>query len=126
MKSVRTSRSPAVRRQLSLGVDADRLMEQVVSRANMERAWRRVRSNRGAPGVDGVTVAEYPSIARMTWPQVKAALLEGRYQPSPVRRVSIPKPSGGERELGIPTVQDRLVQQALLQVLTPMFLGSRT
>lgn len=95
-------------------------MEQVVSRANMERAWRRVKSNRGAPGVDDVTIASYPAIARTAWPSVKSALLEGRYVPSPVRSVSIPKPSGGERTLGIPTVQDRLIQQALLQVLTPL------
>lgn len=120
MKSVRISRSSAALRQLSLGVDAKQLMEQVVSRANMDRAWLRVKSNRGAPGVDGVTIADYPAIARATWPSVKTALLEGRYVPSPVRCVSIPKPSGGERMLGIPTVQDRLIQQAILQVLTPL------
>jgi RNA-directed DNA polymerase len=96
-------------------------MEQVVHKANMTKAWKRVRSNKGAPGLDGVTVEAYPEIARETWPQVKADLLNGHYQPQPVRRVSIPKPSGGLRELGIPTVQDRLIQQALLLVLTPIF-----
>lgn len=121
MKSDRTSRTSAAARQLSLGAPTEQLMERVVSRANMERAWRRVRRNRGGPGEDGVTIAEYATMARATWDDVRTTLLEGRYVPSPVRRVSIPKPSGGERQLGIPTVQDRLIQQALLQVLTPMF-----
>ena len=121
MKSARTSTPSAGRRQLSLGVVTEQLMEQVVERENMTRAWQRVRSNHGAPGVDGVTVEAFPSLARVSWPRVRAALLSGYYVPQPVRRVSIPKASGGQRELGIPTVQDRLIQQAILQVLTPLF-----
>lgn len=119
--SAGTNRNPAAGRQLSLGVATERLMEQVVAPANMTRAWKRVRGNRGAPGVDQVTVEAFPALARATWAQVRSSLLSGSYQPSPVRRVGIPKASGGERELGIPTVQDRLIQQAVLQVLTPLF-----
>jgi RNA-directed DNA polymerase len=100
----------------------DDLMAQVTDRANLQRAWRRVRANGGAPGVDGMTVDEFPAHVRSHWPAIRQALLEGTYQPSPVRRVSIPKPSGrGERLLGIPTVTDRVIGQAIQQVLTPIF-----
>jgi retron-type reverse transcriptase len=84
-------------------------------------AYQRVVRNRGAAGVDGVTVAEFKDWLVVHWPSVKKALLEGRYLPRPVRRVDIPKPSGGVRTLGIPTVVDRLIQQALHQVLSPRF-----
>lgn len=97
------------------------LMERVVERSNMKLAYQRVVENRGAPGVDGVTVAEFKDWLKVHWPSVKGALLEGRYQPSPVRRVDIPKPAGGVRTLGVPTVVDRLIQQALHQVLQPLF-----
>lgn len=98
------------------------LMEQVVHRQNLLRAYDRVVSNGGAPGVDGITVEQLGELCRKHWPTIKAKLLSGSYIPQPVRRVEIPKPDGkGVRMLGIPTVLDRLIQQALLQVLSPIF-----
>jgi len=97
------------------------LMERVVERSNVWLAYQRVVQNKGAPGVDGVTVAEFKDWLKVHWPSVKRALLEGRYLPRPVRRVDIPKPSGGVRTLGVPVVVDRLIQQALHQVLQPVF-----
>lgn len=94
-------------------------MERIVSRPNMQRAWKRVKRNGGSPGVDGMTIAEAPSWLTANWERVREQLLEGSYVPQPVRRVSIPKRGGGERHLGIPTVLDRLIQQAVLQVLQP-------
>ena len=100
----------------------DNLMERVLDRANLQRAWKQVKANGGAPGIDGMTVDEFPVFARAHWPAIRQALLDGSYQPSPVRRVSIPKPGGrGQRPLGIPTVLDRLICQAIQQVLTPIF-----
>lgn len=97
-------------------------MEQVLSRPNMLAAYRRVMSNKGAPGVDGVTVDELWDLCRARWEAIREELLGGTYIPQPVRKVEIPKPGGkGARMLGIPTVLDRLIQQALLQVLTPLF-----
>jgi RNA-directed DNA polymerase len=96
-------------------------MERVVERANVWLAYQRVVRNKGAAGVDGVTVAELKGWLAVHWPSVKKALLEGRYLPRAVRRVDIPKPSGGVRTLGIPSVVDRLIQQALHQVLSPVF-----
>ncbi len=93
------------------------LLKRALGRSNMLRALRRVRRNRGAPGVDGMTVDQLPGYLRKHWPGIRAQLLEGRYRPSPVLRKEIPKPGGGVRELGIPTVLDRLIQQALMQVL---------
>ena len=95
------------------------LIEEVVAPLNIERAARRVRSNKGAPGIDGMTVDELPGWLREQWPSVREQLLAGTYEPSPVRRVMIPKRGGGERMLGIPTVGDRLIQQAILLVLQP-------
>ena len=92
-------------------------MEIICERENMRRAQQRVRSNKGAPGVDGMTVDQLPSYLRGHWPQIKEDLLAGRYQPLPVRRKEIPKPQGGVRLLGIPTALDRLIQQAVAQVL---------
>lgn len=86
----------------------DHLMEQVVERSNLWLAYQRVVKNKGAPGVDDLTVAEFKDWLKVHWPSVKQALLEGRYMPQPVRRVDIPKPSGGIRTLGVPTVLDRL------------------
>lgn len=97
------------------------LMEKVLARPNLMRALKRVRKNRGSPGIDGMTVDELPDWLREHWPRVREELLAGTYQPTPVRRATIPKPGGGERELGIPSVLDRLIQQALLQVLQPGF-----
>jgi group II intron reverse transcriptase/maturase len=96
-------------------------MEQVVDLGNMRTAYLRVVENRGAPGVDDVPVSELRGWLKEHWPSVKVAMLEGRYIPQPVRAVDIPKPSGGKRTLGVPTVVDRLVQQALHQVLQPLF-----
>jgi RNA-directed DNA polymerase len=101
---------------------ATMLMEQVVRRENMLAAYRRVVSNGGAPGIDGMTVDDLWAHCQRHWAQVRDDLLSGRYAPEPVRRVEIPKPDGkGVRMLGIPTVMDRLIQQALQQVLTPIF-----
>ena len=86
----------------------------------MQRAWRRVKANRGTAGVDGLDIDQTARQLKTEWPRIREALLQGTYRPSPVRRVMIPKPGGGQRELGIPTVTDRLIQQALLQVLQPM------
>ncbi|HJL30896.1 MAG TPA: group II intron reverse transcriptase/maturase, partial [Polyangiaceae bacterium LLY-WYZ-15_(1-7)] len=93
------------------------LMERAFRRPNMQRALKRVIGNKGSPGVDGMTVEELPAWLREHWPRVREELLAGTYQPSAVRRAVIPKPGGGERLLGIPTVLDRLIQQALLQTL---------
>ena len=97
------------------------LMEQVVAKENMLAALRRVESNKGAPGNDGMTVDEIRSYLKTDWLRIKDALLSDTYKPQAVRRVEIPKPDGGVRLLGIPSVVDRLIQQALLQVLTPIF-----
>lgn len=84
-------------------------------------AYKRVKENRGAPGIDGITTEDFPKYLKTHWPQIRKKLLQGGYKPQPVRRVPIPKPDGGIRELGIPTTTDRLIQQAILQVLTPVF-----
>lgn len=96
------------------------LLERILDPVNVHLAWKRVRSNKGAPGVDDVTLEEFPERFRPRWSGIRQALEEGRYRPSPVRKVNIPKPSGGTRQLGIPTVLDRLIQQAIAQVLTPI------
>lgn len=96
-------------------------MERVVERSNMAQAYKRVTQNRGSAGVDDLSVAELKGWLKTHWPSVKKALLEGQYQPQPVRRVDIPKPQGGVRTLGVPTVVDRLIQQALNQVMQPLF-----
>lgn len=96
-------------------------MEQVVERSNMWLAYQRVVANKGAAGVDAMAVTELKDWLKGHWPSVKKALLDGRYQPQPIRRVDIPKPDGGVRTLGVPTVVDRLIQQALHQVLSPVF-----
>ena len=97
------------------------LMERACERQNLQNALKRVRQNAGSPGIDGMTVEELPNHLRVHWPRLRENLLAGGYQPQPVKRVAIPKPGGGERELGIPTVLDRFIQQALLQVLQPLF-----
>jgi RNA-directed DNA polymerase len=98
-----------------------KLMEQVVERENVRRAWRQVKANRGAPGIDGQTIAETEIWLRTNWTILRESLLSGTYQPWPLRRKAIPKPSGGERLLGIPVVVDRLIQQAIAQVLGLIF-----
>jgi RNA-directed DNA polymerase len=97
------------------------LMEQVVASENLQRAWRQVKANKGAPGIDGMAIEDFPAFAREHWSTIRAQLIDGSYRPQPVRRVLIPKPGGGERGLGIPSVVDRLIQQAIGQVLTPIF-----
>ena len=96
------------------------LLGQALARENMARAWKRVKANKGSAGVDGRTVLETGEYLKTAWPDIRRRLLDGSYRPDPVRRVGIPKPGGGTRELGIPTVVDRVIQQALLQVLTPL------
>jgi group II intron reverse transcriptase/maturase len=97
------------------------LLERALERGNMQRALRRVERNRGAVGVDGMQVSDLRAYLQVHWLETRERLLGGTYQPQPVRRVEIPKPDGKVRELGIPTVVDRLIQQALLEVLTPIF-----
>jgi RNA-directed DNA polymerase len=96
------------------------LLTAVLARENMQQAWKRVRANKGAAGIDGLGIDETAERLMWEWPAIREQLLRGTYRPQPVRRVTIPKPDGGQRELGIPTVTDRLIQQALLQVLQPL------
>ena len=96
------------------------LLEAALTRENLKQAFKRVRANKGAAGVDGLDIDRTSRHLVTAWPAIREQLLKGTYRPSPVRRVTIPKPDGGERELGIPTVTDRLIQQALLQVLQPV------
>ncbi len=99
----------------------DNLLERILSRENLQTAWKRVKANRGAAGIDGMSIEAFPEFAREHWEGIRESLMTGTYQPSPVRRVVIPKATGGTRPLGIPTVLDRLIQQAIAQVLTPIF-----
>jgi RNA-directed DNA polymerase len=96
-------------------------MEDILERENVLRALKRVRANKGAPGIDGMTVDQLPAYLRRHWPKIRQDLLDGAYRPLPVQRVEIPKPSGGIRLLGIPTVLDRLIQQAIAQVFQPIW-----
>ena len=96
------------------------LLEAALTRQNLQAVWKRVKANKGAAGVDGLDIEQTAQVLRTQWPEIRQALLAGRYRPSPVRKVMIPKPDGSQRELGIPTVLDRLIQQALLQVLQPV------
>jgi RNA-directed DNA polymerase len=95
------------------------LMEAICDPDNIETALRAVVRNKGAPGIDGITVKQLPGVLKARWPEIEGQLLQGRYRPQPVRRVKIPKPDGGTRNLGIPTVIDRVIQQAVLQRLQP-------
>jgi RNA-directed DNA polymerase len=95
-------------------------MGQALAQHNMAAAWKRVKANKGSAGVDGRTVQQTGEDLKTQWPDIRRSLFNDTYRPSPVRRVGIPKPGGGTRELGIPTVVDRLIQQALLQVLQPL------
>jgi RNA-directed DNA polymerase len=107
-KAKRTSEDPAL---------PVLLMEEICQRENLRRALQRVRQNKGSPGIDGMTVNKLSSYLKKHWPQIREQLLVGTYQPQPVKRVKIPKPNGGIRKLGIPTVLDRFIQQAIMQVL---------
>ena len=95
------------------------LMEEVCERENLKAALRRVRRNKGGPGIDGMTAEELRGFLKEKWTEIREELLSGQYEPQPVKRVEIPKPGGGVRKLGIPTVLDRFIQQAILQVLQP-------
>ncbi len=97
----------------------DNLMKRVLSPENLHAAWKQVRRNKGAPGVDGISIEDYPQWAKQHWAATRRALEGGYYIPQPVRRVEIPKPAGGVRLLGVPTVNDRVIQQAISQVLNP-------
>ena len=98
----------------------DDLLERVLAPANLRAAWKQVKANQGAPGVDAMSIAEFPAYARTHWPRLRQALLDGAYQPAPLRQQQIPKPDGrGWRQLRIPTVLDRVILQAIQQVLTP-------
>ncbi|MFK8032091.1 MAG: group II intron reverse transcriptase/maturase, partial [Gammaproteobacteria bacterium] len=96
------------------------LLSQALTRENLLVAWKRVKANKGSAGVDGLSMSDTIEHLQTHWPHIRSDLLSGEYRPAPVRRVQIPKPGGGQRELGIPTVTDRLIQQALLQVLQPI------
>ena len=104
----RMSESPAIPQQL---------MDEVCAHDNCVQALKRVKSNKGSPGIDGMTVEQLPGYLKEHWPAIREQLLAGTYKPQPVKRVEIPKPDGGMRQLGIPTVLDRMVQQAVMQVL---------
>ncbi len=114
-----------VENQVSVGnnqlPECTSLIEQIVERSNMQTAYKRVERNGGAPGIDKMSVQELKAYLQKFWAEIKVQLLNGTYQPHPVRQVSIPKPNGGERLLGIPSVLDRLIQQAIYQVLNPYF-----
>jgi RNA-directed DNA polymerase len=99
----------------------DHFMEAICAKDNVEAALAAVVRNKGAPGIDGITVKQLPGILKACWPEIENQLLQGRYQPQPVRRVRIPKPAGGVRNLGIPTAIDRVIQQAVLQQLQPLW-----
>lgn len=106
--------------QGSEGLGRGDLLTQTLARANMVMAWKRVKANRGSAGVDGLTIEATSGYLKTHWLRIREELQTGRYRPRPVRRVQIPKSGGRMRELGIPTVIDRLIQQALLQVLQPL------
>jgi len=109
--------SLAAKRQTESSAVVEELMEEVVERENLKEALRRVKANKGSPGVDGMTVQQLPGYLKEHWPILRKQLLSGTYRPQPVKRVEIPKPDGGVRKLGIPTVLDRWIQQAMMQVL---------
>lgn len=97
------------------------MIEDILEPENLSIAWKRVKRNQGASGIDGMTVEDFPAFAREHWPRIANAIRKGNYRPAPVRRVLIPKPDGTQRPLGIPTVLDRVIQQAVAQVLSPLF-----
>jgi RNA-directed DNA polymerase len=124
MSSQDTSNQPrgvAGRRVVEPSAPKNHLLERILARENMRLAWKRVAANKGVAGIDKMTVANFESHARLHWPEIRQSLLAGSYQPLPVLRVEIPKSSGGIRPLGIPTVVDRVIQQAIAQMLVPIF-----
>jgi RNA-directed DNA polymerase len=111
------SESSAGKRGTESPAITEQLMEEVCERENCKQALKRVKANKGSAGVDGMTVQQLPEFLKQHWPAIREQLLSGTYKPQPVRRVEIPKPDGGVRKLGIPTVLDRFIQQAVMQVL---------
>ena len=109
--------SPLVTHGTERPANPDRLMEEVCERDNLKEALRQVKANKGSAGIDRMTVGQLSDYLKQHWPFIREQLLRGTYEPKPVRRVEIPKPDGGVRKLGIPTVLDRLIQQAVMQVL---------
>src|SRR5256714_7855656 len=109
--------SLAAKRRTESPAISEQLMEEVCERENCKRALARVKANKGSAGMDGMTVQQLPEFLKQHWPAIREQLLSGTYVPQPVRRVEIPKPDGGVRKLGIPTVFDRFIQQAVMQVL---------
>ena len=103
------------------GVPQPSLLEAILDRDNLSQAWKRVRANKGAPGMDGMSIEEFPAFARSQMSRIIEWIRQGRYKPAPVKRVWIPKPDGTQRPLGVPTVLDRVIQQAIAQVLGPLF-----
>src|SRR6476619_4683605 len=101
--------------------DQTLLMEKCVERNNMLRAWKRVKKNAGSPGIDEMTIEDAGKYLKTHWMLIREELLKGTYHPKPVRKVEIDKPNGGKRQLGIPTVIDRLIQQCILQILQPQW-----
>lgn len=116
-----TERQTVTANEDKVGPQPSQLMEEVLLKENLSKALKRVSENKGAPGVDGMTVHQLPGHLRKHWPEIRQQLLSGTYVPKSVRVVEIPKPNGGTRMLGIPVVLDRLIQQAILQVIGPIF-----
>ena len=117
LSKVAVSRRPVINPALS-----DDLMERVLASENLRNAWRQVKAKHGAPGIDGMTIEDFPAFAREHWANIRQAIRDETYQPSPVRRTEIPKRHGqGKRLLGIPTVVDRVIQPAMAQGLGPLF-----
>jgi RNA-directed DNA polymerase len=117
MASGEGSETHTAKRMIESPAKHEQLMEEVCERENCLQALKRVKSNKGSPGIDGMTVEQLPGYLKEHWPAIREQLLRGTYKPQPVKRVEIPKPDGGVRQLGIPTVLDRMVQQAVMQVL---------
>src|SRR6266542_3195188 len=115
--SVAGTESFVATRDAESPASSEQLMEEVCGRKNCQQALARVKSNKGSAGVDGMTVEQLPAYLKQHWPAIREQLLRGTYKPQPVKRVEIPKPDGGMRKLGIPTVLDRFIQQAVMQVL---------
>jgi len=116
-ESAEGTESLAVKRRAESPASIEPLMEAVCERNNCKQALARVKTNKGSAGVDGMTVEQLPAYLTQHWPAIREQLLRGTYKPQPVKRVEIPKPDGGIRKLGIPTVLDRFIQQAVMQVL---------
>ena len=112
--------APVARRRSESPASTEHLMEVICQRDNVLKSFKRVKANRGSPGVDGMTVDELGEHLETHWPEIRDQLLGGQYKPQPVKRVEIPKPNGGVRKLGVPTALDRLIQQAVFVLRSPL------